>query len=153
MTALLLLPLALQAIVMFVDEMIFHRRRGLPRWERIGHPLDTLTVASCFAWAVVRSPGSPHALTVFIALSAFSCLFITKDEFIHARLCSPMEGWLHAVLFVLHPLVLLCFALLWIDGRHGLLLEAQLALTVLFALIQTLYWSSPWTRKAYVSAR
>ena len=22
----------------------FHRRRGLPRWERIGHPLDTLTI-------------------------------------------------------------------------------------------------------------
>jgi len=28
---------------MGVDEFYFHRRRGLPRWERLAHPLDTMT--------------------------------------------------------------------------------------------------------------
>ena len=53
MLALLMLPIALQAMAMVVDEGWFHRRRGLPRWERLGHPLDTLTIAVCLGWLVV----------------------------------------------------------------------------------------------------
>ncbi len=40
----LFIPFALQTCCMAVDEVHFHRQRGLPRWERLGHPLDTLTV-------------------------------------------------------------------------------------------------------------
>src|ERR1019366_3333568 len=36
-----------------------HQRRGLPRWERLGHPLDTLSVAGCYGWLVATGPGSP----------------------------------------------------------------------------------------------
>jgi hypothetical protein len=80
MIPLLLLPvlLLLQMLAMCVDEMLFHRARGLPRWERIGHPLDTLTAALCYGWLLFVPPSASHALGVYIGLCAFSCLFITK---------------------------------------------------------------------------
>jgi len=37
-----LLPFALQALAMAVDELGCHRRRPVPRWEWAGHLLDTL---------------------------------------------------------------------------------------------------------------
>jgi hypothetical protein len=146
MLALLLLPAFLQMLAMFVDEFVFHRKRGLPRWERLGHPLDTLTAIACYAWLVARPPTSPHALAVYIALCAFSCLFITKDEFVHAQVCEPFESWLHAVLFVLHPLVFLGFGLAWYWGMTPLIVKAELALTVALLAHQLLYWSPLWRR-------
>jgi len=153
MTLWLLVPLALQAVLMFFDEMVFHRRRGLPRWERIGHPLDTLTVALCYAWGVFRDPSSPHALPVFIALAALSCIFVTKDELVHSQLCSPSENWLHAMLFVVHPIVLGCFAIMWREHQHPRLLQLQLVATVGLAVFQMLFWSPLWNRTPFRSDR
>ena len=141
MLAVLLLPVALQALAMSVDELVFHRQRGLPRWERIGHPLDTLTAAVCYAWLVAVPASSPTALGVYLGLCGFSCLFITKDELVHAKRCKPLEIWLHALLFVLHPLVFLAFGLLWYSGGHAILLRAGLALTLGLLVYQALYWN------------
>jgi hypothetical protein len=131
---------------MSVDEGWFHRRRGLPKWERFGHPLDTATTAACYLWLVLAEPGTHGALAGYVALGAFSCLFITKDEFVHARYCSPGEGWLHAVLFVVHPAVLAVFGYAWWTHTHPFLIRAQLLLTVAFGAYQILYWSFPWKR-------
>lgn len=144
MTALLFVPVVLQMLAMAFDEGVFHRRRGLPRWERIGHPLDTATVALAYAWLVLTSPASAYALPVYVALSVFSCIFVTKDELVHAKVCSPAEGWLHAVLFVLHPVVFLAFGLLWWRGEAPWFLRGQLVMTLVFALYQILYWSVFW---------
>jgi len=143
----LVLPAVLQGIVMGFDEGWFHRRRGLPRWERLGHPLDTLTTAACFAWLVSVPASTAGAVETYIGLSVFSCLFITKDEFVHARVCSPVEHWLHALLFVLHPIVLLSFGWIWWSGGPLWVLEAQLLLTVAFLTYQILYWSIYWEPK------
>jgi hypothetical protein len=140
MLALLLVPAALQMLAMFFDEMVFHRARGLPRWERVGHPLDTLTAATCYAWLVRTPPESPRALGVYVALCAFSCLFITKDEFIHARVCAPMETWLHSVLFVLHPIVFLAFGVIWELHLAPWLVIVELCLTLGLLLQQVVYW-------------
>ncbi len=113
----------------------------MQRWERIGHPLDTLTTALCYGWAVITPAAAPHALGIYVGLAAFSCLFITKDEFVHARLCDPKEIWLHAVLFVLHPAVLLAFGVLWGSGAYGWVLNTQLALTLAFFVYQLTYWN------------
>jgi 2-polyprenyl-6-hydroxyphenyl methylase / 3-demethylubiquinone-9 3-methyltransferase len=135
-----MIPIVLQGVTMVIDEGWFHRARGLPRWERIGHPLDTLTIAVCLAWLIATSPESPVALPVYVALAVFSTLFVTKDEVIHARLCSPGEHWLHAVLFVLHPIVLAAFGYLWWIGASGLLL-GQLGITIAFMAYQVIYWT------------
>lgn len=135
MLAACLIPIALQALAMLVDEAWFHRRRGLPRWERIGHPLDTLTIALCLAWLLVGG-----SLPVYIGLAIASTLFVTKDEAVHARECGAGEHWLHAVLFALHPIVLAAFAFLWLGGERGILV-AQLGVTLAFLAYQTIYWN------------
>jgi hypothetical protein len=151
-TGVLLFPAFLQMLAMLFDEGVFHRKRGLPAWERVGHPLDTLTVAVCYAWLVASPPG-PHALAVYVGLAGFSCLFVTKDEFVHARLCEPAEGWLHSILFVLHPVVFLAFGVLWYSapasgpaGQGAFFVRAQLVATLGFCLYQVLYWSVPWKK-------
>jgi 2-polyprenyl-6-hydroxyphenyl methylase/3-demethylubiquinone-9 3-methyltransferase len=141
MLALLLAPIVAQGAVMLVDEVACHRRRGLPRWERIGHPLDTLTVAVCVAWLVAAPPGRA-TLAVYLGLAVFSTLFVTKDEPVHARLCGAGEHWLHALLFALHPIMLGALGVLWWTGEHPTVLAVQLAATLGFGLYQAIYWNT-----------
>lgn len=143
MLAVLLVAPLVQAAAMLADEGVFHRRRGLPRWERIGHPLDTSTAGVCYAWLLANRPSS-YALSVYAALAMVSCLFITKDEIVHARLCEPMETWLHAVLFVLHPVVFVSFGAIWMLGLGTTWIYAALAATIAFGLYQTIYWNLVW---------
>ena len=168
MTALLplTLPLAIQGLAMIVDELHFHRRRGLGAWERIGHPLDTLTVFACIAW-VVAVPPVGTAITVYVGLAIFSCIFITKDEGVHASSCRAGEHWLHSVLFVIHPLSLASIGLMW-PALHlppgdvpgwlrgvpaGSIVTTQLIMTGAFALYQTLYWNLSWPRTSSTTTR
>jgi hypothetical protein len=157
---LLVLPLGVQALAMLVDELYFHRRRGLGAWERIGHPLDTLTVLACMSW-VRFVPPSDRAIAVYVGLALASCVFITKDEAVHAGRCSAGEHWLHAVLFVVHPMSLASFGLMWPVihvPQHALpvwlqsvpaapIVGMQLVVTGLFCLYQILYWNVPWPRR------
>jgi 2-polyprenyl-6-hydroxyphenyl methylase/3-demethylubiquinone-9 3-methyltransferase len=138
MFAVFVVAVGLQGIAMVVDEAVFHRKRGLPRWERIGHPLDTLTIVVCLGWLLATSPSST-TLGVYIGLAAFSTLFVTKDELVHAKLCSGGEQWLHSVLFVLHPIVLFAFGNLWWHG-HLAPLVGQLVVTIAFMGYQIVYW-------------
>lgn len=140
MLALAVVPAALQGAAMLADEAVCHRRRGLPPWERIGHPLDTLTFAACFAWLVAVPPGG-SALAVYAGLAAFSTLFVTKDEPVHARLCGGGEQWLHAVLFVLHPVVLAGFGVVWWRGDHPAAIAVQLGMILAFGVYQAVYWN------------
>ncbi|HTR50944.1 MAG TPA: bifunctional 2-polyprenyl-6-hydroxyphenol methylase/3-demethylubiquinol 3-O-methyltransferase UbiG [Kofleriaceae bacterium] len=143
--ALAAVPIALQALAMVADEGVFHRKRELPRWERIGHPLDTLSIALCIAWLLAAPRTWSGALPVYVGLATSSTLFVTKDEGIHAKLCSAWEHWLHAMLFALHPVVLAAYGALWWSGRHGTLLAVQLAGVVAFGAYQAIYWNA-WRR-------
>lgn len=135
----LYLPFILQGLCMLVDEFYFHEKRGLPKWERIGHPLDTLTVLICYAaliWGQVD-------VMVYGALCAFSCLFITKDEWVHQEKCEGKEQWLHAMLFILHPLSFISAYLLILQGEVAFL-KVQVMIVFVFMLYQTLRWSVSW---------
>jgi hypothetical protein len=153
----LLAPLVLQAAAMAIDELHFHRRRGLGRWERVGHPLDTMTFLACIVWTLAVPP-TGRALIGYLVLAAFSCLFVTKDEPVHARRCTAGEQWLHALLFVLHPISLACLGLLWpsvhgrqlIEGTNTIAraVPGQLLMTSAFCIYQILYWNIPWPRRA-----
>lgn len=129
----------LQGSLMAVDEFYFHHKRGLEKWERVGHPLDTLTVLACYLFALLV-PFSETALYTYVALAIFSCIFITKDEFVHAKHCPAGEHWLHAVLFVLHPILLGIVGWLWMQGTQRELLWIQLAVTGAFLLYQIVFW-------------
>ena len=131
---------------------------------RIGHPLDTLTVLACFAF-VLFVPYSSWALKAYIALAIFSCLFVTKDEFVHKECCPASEQWLHALLFLNHPIVLTAAGLLWTviaqsnapawmspllpyaDLLRSMML-AQTGIVSLFCLYQVIYWNLLWKEKS-----
>lgn len=157
-----LLPFFLQAVFIAIDEVYFHLKRGLPRWERIGHPLDTLTVIACMGY-VLFIPFSKKALFFYILLASFSSIFVTKDEFVHKKHCPGAENWLHALLFVLHPIVFIMAGIIWpvvqgIDvpqwitswllNREALhlFLYGQFGAMISFFLYQTIFWNFIWNR-------
>lgn len=155
-------PFALQGLAIFVDEFYFHRARGLPQWEKIGHPLDTLTVGLCFGY-LLAMPFSRGASLGFVALSVFSCVFVTKDEWVHKKECSANELWLHSLLFVLHPIVLILAGFIWylrsnpsvaaLSGWDNSLMslawlavQTQAAIVAVFFVYQLVYWNFIWKR-------
>lgn len=137
---LLTIPFILQGFAMFVDELYFHRKRGLLLWERIGHPLDSLTVLICYLFIALQPPSTLN-IYVYIGLCAFSCLFVTKDEFIHTEECSAQENWLHSILFILHPLTFLSAGIVWKENLSAQFLVFQPVLIFIFMLYQIFYWS------------
>lgn len=147
MSYLIFVPFLVQALVIGIDEWAFHLKRGLPKWERIGHPIDTLTLLLCLGF-VILVPYSKPMLWIFIGLSLFSCLMVTKDEFVHKEHCPAKEQWLHALLFLNHPVVLTCMGLMWPDlgVREDMrfFLYVQGVLISLFCLYQIIYWNIIW---------
>ena len=152
----LLLPFALQVICMAFDELYFHRRRVMAKWERLGHPLDTLTVIICLVWLLLTQPNSTNLL-VYAILGIFSTIFITKDEWQHQKYCESGEHWLHALLFVLHPLVLIAAGLLWYAKQPGEIhrlisydgweyYQLMVGCLMIFGcgIYQLLYWNIRW---------
>lgn len=163
MWILAILPFLIQALGMFFDEGYFHIRRGLPKWERIGHPIDTLSVLICLSF-VLFVPYSKTALTFYILLAILSCLLVTKDEFVHKEHCPAAENWLHALLFTLHPITLTCAGFIWpvvqevevtpwiarwLNQKDLLLLflQIQWATSSLFFLYQIIFWNFIWKDK------
>lgn len=161
-----LIPFALQALCMIFDEGYFHIRRGLPLWERIGHPIDTLSVLACMGF-VLWVPFSKMALILYILLAAFSSLLVTKDEFVHKEHCPGAENWLHAVLFTLHPITLTSAGFIWpvvqgaevspwierlLDQPEKLFtfLVGQFAVMSLFFVYQIIFWNVVWKNKPVV---
>lgn len=152
MSLFIALPFALQGMIMIIDEFYFHHQRGLPLWERIGHPIDTFSIIICYAIALYL-PFQREYILLFIGLAIFSSLLITKDEFIHHQYCLASEQWLHALLFVLHPVVLALTGLIWflpsspdflpnLDGKLlFIVLKIQFILTLFYLLYQIIYWN------------
>lgn len=142
MSSLWLLPSLLLAPLMFWDEFYYHYKRGLPQWERWGHPLDTFTVAACYGWALASTPSLPNQW-VYFGLSVFSTLFITKDEWVHSKECGAGESQLHALLFTLHPMVLLGLFHFWSRPEHfpRNIFFCQWLGILCFGLYQLTYWN------------
>lgn len=108
----LFVPIILQFLIVGFDEVYYHNKRPLQRSEQLGHALDTLTVLLPLA-LMLFVPPTTFAVLVYTALSIFSCLFITKDEFGYHNGCAAGERWLHALAFTIHPLVFIAAGLLW----------------------------------------
>ncbi len=136
------IPFLIQAPLIIFDEWVFHRKRGLPRWERIGHPLDTLSVVICLAMPAFV-PYSPTLLKVYIVLAILSCLMVTKDEWVHKHHCPAAEHWVHALLFLNHPILMTAGAFLWASQLPlaALFLQGQMLFAFLFMLYQGIYWN------------
>lgn len=128
------LPFGLQGVAMAFDEFGFHSHRTVSGWEGLGHALDSAVFLACLMCPLYLTPTLPH-LTLFGIMAAVSCLLITKDEFIHQRLCSGGEHWLHAALFILHPIVLFATGFLWVGLGTSALARNPIALPAMGASI------------------
>lgn len=145
-----------------IDEFYFHHKRGLGLWERIGHPADTLTVLIPYS-VVIYFPPTQKNVIIYTLLAIFSCIFVTKDEFIHSKLCSLGEMWLHAFLFLLHPILFILVGFYWLTSgavaTNSLFLRefqdkslevfkmfflGQFFLTFFWMFYQTIYWNFLW---------
>ncbi len=138
-------PFVIQAAAIFFDEFYYHHKRGLGTWEKVGHPLDTLTVLLSYCFLIIFPYSHAH-LIEFIILASFSTLFITKDEFVHAKLCEAGEHWLHSLLFVIHPVCFLTAALIWRENQGFYFLISQAAVLSCFMFYQIIYWGIPWKK-------
>jgi hypothetical protein len=125
----------IQGILMFFDEFRFHHQRGLKKWERIGHPIDSLFFLAPFIYTqfFVNT-------YVFVGLCIVSCLIITKDEFVHSEECVGSEQWLHSVLFVFHPVALFGLWIAW-QNNFNAIIQIQAAIIAVFMLYQIIYWN------------
>ena len=128
----------IQGAGILFDEFYFHRKRGLPKWERIGHPIDTLSVVACLLFLAFVEKNSV-TVWIFAALATASCILVTKDEWVHKNLCPPEEMWLHAVCFMVHPLLLFTGYIEWEDSRPMILAVAG-GVSVFF-FYQIVYWN------------
>ncbi len=133
------IPIFLQALIISIDEFYYHYKRGLPKWERIGHPLDSLSILLCWSFAALKLP-SENNIFAFALLCIFSCLFVTKDEFVHARECNGAEHWLHAILFLLHPICFYALFALWRAGEFQNVIIIQIGFIFAFMLYQIVFW-------------
>lgn len=152
--ALAMVPFVIQALALMVDEFILHYQRGLPRWERIGHPLDTLTVLLVSSLPLFKT-FSEGALLGFIVAGIASSFFVTKDEWVHSRACSGFEHWLHAVLFICHPMTFVSAGFFWLlrdrpdlllahseqSATARMLIQGQFFLLAGFLTYQVIYWN------------
>jgi 2-polyprenyl-6-hydroxyphenyl methylase/3-demethylubiquinone-9 3-methyltransferase len=139
----LILPFVSQGLLMMIDEFYYHEKRGLGLWERVGHPLDTLTVLLPVGFALLNDPSQNPNPMIYISLAVFSCLFVTKDEWVHTRECGAGENALHALLFILHPVILWSGFQLWLQPNLKQTLLLQFAIIFSFGLYQLLRWR-PW---------
>ncbi len=135
----LIIPIILQALAMMFDELYFHRKRGLPLWEQIGHPIDTLSVVVCYAILAFQVPSELN-MKIYIGLCIFSCLLITKDEFVHTEKCEASENWLHSVLFVLHPITFFAAGIIWEKNLNPFFLKIQFVILTVVMFYQIIYW-------------
>ena len=128
----------LQGAFIVLDEFIFHRKRGLPRWELIGHPIDTATVLACLAFLIFMDRTRVNEI-IYSGMAIISCLCVTKDEWVHWKFCPPGELWMHAVLFILHPIVLFSAMSMW-EINTPIIAAVASAISVFF-VYQVVYWN------------
>ena len=88
---------------MVVDEGWFHRRARAAALGADRSPARHADDRAVPRVAGRASPGAPARCRSTSGSRSRSTLFVTKDEAVHARLCSAGEHWLHAILFVAAP--------------------------------------------------
>ena len=149
-----LIFILLHGTFMMVDEFYFHHKRGLPKWERIGHPIDTLFALVCFA-IVIFLPQTKINLILFFIAFVLSCFIVIKDEAQHLKFCCKYEQFIHAFVFILHPIFLFNVFLSWSSFSPAyfqildilsspsikFLVMLQVGSICLFLLYQIIYWN------------
>lgn len=132
------LSLGIQGTLLMYDDIVLHRRRGLPKWERIGHPVDAFFFSLPIGLAAFMQSATPAE--AYFTLSLLSCLVILKDEWVHVGRVGALEATLHAALFVIHPITLMTA---WRLAQTGPTIGLFIAWIALLGVVgcQIIYWN------------
>lgn len=134
----LMLVVSLQGLLLAYDEIVLHRAREMPVWERWGHPMDTFFFALPFlASSFGRVWMTP---SMYICLAILSSLVILKDEWVHTGRISAQESFLHGCLFLLHPVTLYWGYENYIL-QHTAILAVVATMLVAVLCLQILFWN------------
>lgn len=106
------LTTTLHALVFFYDEYILHKKRVLSQKEVNSGLIDGLLFLSTVAMTLFTTYTKQLGY-LYIALGFLSCLAILKHELFLPSDISPKERLVHAILYVLHPLILYAFYTSW----------------------------------------
>ena len=82
---------------------------------------------------------TPLTENIYYVMATISCICVTKDEWVHRKYCTAEEMWLHAILFMMHPLVLYMALREWEDSRASFLAVA--GGVFVFLVYQVVYWN------------
>ena len=99
-----------------LDERLCHGGRGLSRVERAGRVADLLLWLALHG-LVIFAVFTPARGALYAGLATGALLFMTRDEW-RGRTCPPREAGLHALQYLLSPVLLLTLGAMWpvIDG-------------------------------------
>ena len=149
MSDLLLIAIAigLQGFCLIFDEFVFHWRRDLPRWERIGHPIDSLVFLAALAIPALFEAHTDLIKILYAVVAIASCVCVTKDEWVHLKFASAPEQHLHGLMFLLHSAILVLVWNAW-KGGYFQLPAAMLLPIAAFSFYQLIYWN--FVRPPYV---
>jgi hypothetical protein len=132
--------LGIQGVLMLIDELRYHKERGLDTFEKWSHLVDACSVLFVMLFTIFFEPTSSSQL-IFFALVALSALLITKDEKIHQRACSAGEQWLHSLLFLIHIPLLLSIGALWLVYPDSWFLPLAAIPVSVWIIYQIIYWN------------
>lgn len=138
MTELFFAAIFVLSTVIMIDEFYFHWKRNLPRWERLGHPLDTFSLLIPIG-ILAFSKKTSSSEGIYVIASILSCLCITKDEWVHTRFSGATENWLHSLLFIVHPTVLMSGYFVW--GEHLIVIRFFFFTVFFFGFYQFIFWN------------
>lgn len=131
-----------QSILMSIDELYFHRKRGLGFWETFGHPVDTAFFITPFLYSLLNS-FNDKKLQTYIVIAILSSLIIVKDEWIHKKVCEGSENFIHALLFLIHSPILVFNGILWANNHQLFIARAVYVIGLFLVLIyQIAYWGA-----------
>lgn len=114
MTLTLLFLMILHVALLNVDEYYFHRKRQLCRLEVYSLLIDGALYLIPLGIAIF-APISDSWKLLYIAFATLSCLSVAKNEWFYHHI-EKKERTLHALLYLLHPILLYSFYLSWVEN-------------------------------------
>ena len=102
----------IHAIAFTFDEYILNKKRNLSQKEINSALLDGILYLAAVALTIFTT-FSENLGRVYIGLALLSCISVVKNEAIYPGNIPKIERITHAMLYVLHPLILYAFYISW----------------------------------------
>ncbi len=94
------------------DEYVLNKRRDLSQGEINSALIDGIIYLSTVAFTIFTTYSDVLG-SLYVFLASCSCISIIKNEYFYPNNLPKIERIIHAILYILHPLILYAFYLSW----------------------------------------